>query len=198
MAHLDTSDAQAAFVRRRTGIAPTLTGLAWWQRLLRDKWTWATLTLVVALVASIWILLADVMRTREYTDGSISPGLNSDALWLAAGRALPTMVFWIVCFILVDRYRPQRLTVWLLALGWGGCLAVTAAYYLNSWIGSQMAVVDETSGVSAIRVAVFVAPFVEEAMKACVIFLIVALDRNRFTSWVSGAVVGGLAGAGFA
>jgi RsiW-degrading membrane proteinase PrsW (M82 family) len=104
----------------------------------------------------------------------------------------------VVCFVLVDRYKPQRAVVWLLALGWGACAAVAGSYYINTWAGNQMAVINEAPGLSAQRVAVFIAPFVEEAMKACVIFLVVILDRNRFASRVSGAVVGGLAGAGFA
>jgi len=172
--------------------------MPWYGRLRVSTWTWTACAFVILAGASLWTLMADVMRSRTADDGTVIPGLNSDALWLSASKAAPTMIFWLVCFILVDRYKPQRLLVWVIALGWGACVAVTGAYYINSWVGAQMAVVDDTSGVSAIRVAVFVAPFVEEAMKASIIFLIVVLDRNRFSSRVSGAVVGGLAGAGFA
>ena len=168
------------------------------QRFLRSPWTWASLAIAIGCTFSIVHLIQDVMKDRKAEDDSRIPGLNADALWMCAGLALPTMIFWIVCFILIDRYKPQRLLVWAIALIWGGTFAVNASYVLNSWASDQMAVIDQTSGVSAIRVAVFVAPFIEEATKASVIFLIVVLDRNRFTSRVSGAIVGGLAGAGFA
>jgi RsiW-degrading membrane proteinase PrsW (M82 family) len=172
--------------------------MSWRHRLLANNWTWVAAALVVFSVGCVVILIRDIMTARTAQDGTETPGLNSDALWLCAGKAWPTLLFWIVCFILVDRYRPQRFLMWFLAVMWGGCVAVTGSYYLNSWVGTQMAVVDETSGVSAVRVAVFVAPFVEEGMKACAIFLIAVVDRNRFSSRVSGAVIGGLVGAGFA
>jgi len=193
-----TSGQVEAYLRRRTGVAASTAGLTWTQRLVASKWTWTALCVVVLAGVAIQALVRDVMMTRVQEDGTAVPGLNLDALWLSAGRALPTMAFWIVCFVLVDRYKPQRLLVWFLAVLWGACVAVTGAYYINNWAGAHMAVVDEMSGVSAVRLAVFVAPFVEEAMKACVIFLIAAVDRNRFTSRVSGAVIGGLVGAGFA
>jgi len=199
MALADTTSPQVeAYQRRRTGVAASTGGLTWQQRLLGSKWTWASASIVVVALGCIVMLLRDVMATRVQDDGTQIPGLNSDALWLAADKAFPTLAFWIVCFILVDRYKPQRILVWFLAVVWGSCVAVTGAYYINNWVGAQMAVVDETSGVYATRLAVFVAPFVEEGMKACVIFLIASIDRNRFTSRVSGAVIGGLAGAGFA
>jgi len=199
MAEADTTSPRVeAYLRRRTGVAASTKGLTRLQKLAASKWTWASACIVVCAVTSIVTLIRDVSRTIVQSDGTQVPGLNSDALWLAAGRALPTLVFWIVCFVLVDRYKPQRVLVWFLALSWGACVAVTGAYYLNNWVGTHMAVVDEMSGVAPARLAVFVAPFVEEGMKACVIFLIASLDRNRFTSRVSGAVIGGLAGAGFA
>ena len=48
------------------------------------------------------------------------------------------------------------------------------------------------------RAAIFVAPFVEEAAKASVLFLIAILARYRLTSKVSMIVLAGLSAAGFA
>ncbi|MDR2931407.1 MAG: PrsW family intramembrane metalloprotease [Propionibacteriaceae bacterium] len=193
-----TSPEVESYLRRRTGVAASTTSLSWRQRLIHSRWTWLSLILILVYAATMWILMSDVARSRTAEDGTVTPGLNADALWLSAGKAWPTLAFWIVCFILVDRYKPQRVLVWFLAVAWGACAAVTGSYYVNSWVGTQMAVVDETSGVAAVRVAVFVAPFVEEASKACVVFLIAVVNRHRFSSRVSGAVIGGLAGAGFA
>ena len=199
MALADTTSPEVeAYLRRRTGVPAPSDSLTWRDKLLTSKWTWASVCIVACAITCIVILIRDVEKTVVQSDGTAVPGLNSDALWLAADKALPTLAFWIICFVLVDRYKPQRILVWFLAVVWGSCVAVTGAYYLNNWVGAHMAVVDETSGVAPARLAVFVAPFVEEGMKACVIFLIASLDRNRFTSRVSGAVIGGLAGAGFA
>jgi RsiW-degrading membrane proteinase PrsW (M82 family) len=158
----------------------------------------ATYTLLILFVGSASLLFWDLMQSRSTEDGSVIPGLNGDALRMSAGYAAFTLLFWTACFWLVDRYKPQYWKVLLLVVGWGACVAVTLSYYANSWIASKMAVFDQMSGVEAIRAAVFVAPFVEEFSKACIIFLIAVLDRNRFSSRVSGAVIGGLAGAGFA
>ncbi|MCL1907003.1 MAG: PrsW family intramembrane metalloprotease [Propionibacteriaceae bacterium] len=186
------------YLRRRAGVAPLESGLSIPKKILRSKWTWITCAIVLASVASLIILGFDIVPDRTLDDGMKIPGLNFDALRTSARRALPTLIFWVVCFFLIDRFKPQRLMIWILALLWGGCIAIGLSYYLNTWVGQQMAVIDEMSGTAAIRIAVFVAPFVEEGTKACIIFFIVVIDRNRFTSRVSGAVVGGLAGAGFA
>ncbi|MCL2471324.1 MAG: PrsW family intramembrane metalloprotease [Propionibacteriaceae bacterium] len=193
-----TTEEVQSYLRRRTGIAASTAGRSLLQRIVKSKWTWVTTVLVIVAGVSLWVLIRSVMASTQDSDGNVIPGLNADALWLSASRALPTLLFWIVCFILVDRFKPQRWRVWFLAVVWGGCIAVTAAYFINTWVSVRMAVVDETSGTISVRVAVFSAPFVEEAMKASVVFLIAAVDRNRFTSRVSGAVIGGLVGAGFA
>jgi len=187
-----------AYLRRRTGLAASGHGVPITRRIFASNWTWAAINLAFISYITLWIMLRDVMRDREAEDGSRIPGLNANALWMSAERALPTLLFWVICFILIDRYKPQRLLVWAIALAWGGCVAVMASYYINSWVGTKIAVVDGMPGGYVLRLAVFVAPFVEESTKACIIFLIVLIDRNRFASRVSGLVIGGLAGAGFA
>ena len=187
-----------AYRRRRSGLAGPTAGKRLSQRILRSKWTWLGLGLVVTFVVSWWLFFRYIQQDTPMPDGTSVPGLNADALWLSAGKAAPTMFFWVACFVLIDRFRPQRLLTWFLALGWGACLAVIGSYFINTWAGEQMAVVDQVPGLASARVAIFVAPFVEESMKACVVFLIATADRLRFTSRVSGAVIGGLAGAGFA
>ncbi|MDR0782497.1 MAG: PrsW family intramembrane metalloprotease, partial [Propionibacteriaceae bacterium] len=186
------------YLRRRTGIAPSRAGASTTRRFFSWKWTWASLIIIAACAVTFIIQFHFLKQPTYYADGSSVPGLNDNALWMCAKRALPTMVFWIVAAILVDRYKPQRFLVWFFALAWGGCVATCASLFLNSWAGEQLAVINDQSGVSSLRTAIFIAPFVEEATKGCVIFLIAALDRNRFTSRVSGAVIGILAGAGFA
>ena len=139
------------------------------------------MTLVILASLAFWALMVDVMAARKAQDGSTIPGLNADALWLSATRAWPTLAFWIVCFLLVDRYKPQKLLVWFLALAWGGCVAVMASYTINNWVAERMAIIDNVSGTLAVRLAVFVAPFVEEATKASIIFIIVLMINTRMT-----------------
>ena len=198
-----TPPAVVAYQRGRTGVAaqPKVGSGAWWG----SPWWIASYVLIVVAGGALALLLHSLGQSttgacpgQAVPASQTMPGLNPDALRQAAMYALPTLIVWIVLFILVDRYRPQRLRLLLVVLGWGGCVAVTLAYYVNSWASCQMAVIDDTSGVQAIRVAVFVAPFVEEFCKGSVVFLVAILDRNLFTSRVSGAVLGGLAGAGFA
>jgi len=185
-----------AYQRRRTGLAvqPKVASAAWWY----SPWWIASYVLIALAAVTLGLLLWSLGQPTDLGEGQQAPGLNSDALRQAATYALPTLIVWIVLFFLVDRYRPQRLRVLLVAVGWGGCVAVSLAYYLNSWASTRMAVIDDTSGVQAVRVAVFVAPFVEEFCKGSAVCLVAVLDRNLFTSRVSGAVLGGLAGAGFA
>ena len=198
MAERDTTPPRiVAYLRRRSGVGvrpKPFVSAAYWT----SKWVIATYVLVVVCAGAAALLFWDLMQSRELEDGYVIPGLNGDALRTSAYYAVFTLAFWIVCFWLVDRYKPQYGKVLLLTVGWGGTAAVCLSYYANSWVGAQMAVVDQMSGVDAVRSAVFVAPFVEEFSKACIIFLIAVLDRNRFSSRVSGAVIGGLAGAGFA
>ncbi len=89
-----TSPEIEAYLRHRTGWPASAARKSWLQRIQRSKWTWTTLLYLAGATGAIWLLIADVMRDREAEDGSITPGLNADALWLCAGRALPTMAFW--------------------------------------------------------------------------------------------------------
>jgi RsiW-degrading membrane proteinase PrsW (M82 family) len=132
------------------------------------------------------------------TGGSTIPGLNDDALWLSAKYALRTLIPLTVLFLLADRFRPQRLLIWAIALLWGGSVAVDLSLNINTWVSSRMAVVDQVGGTQQERTAIYVAPFVEEAAKATVIFLIAFLDRGRIVSRLSGIVLAGLSAIAFA
>ncbi|MCL1922755.1 MAG: PrsW family intramembrane metalloprotease [Propionibacteriaceae bacterium] len=187
-----------AYVRWHAGVAPAQSNDPVYKRILKNKWTWLSIVIIASSIASLLIMANTVMPNVTTEDGFFIPGLNANAVSTSAWRALPTLIFWIVCFVLVDRFKPQRLWMWFLAVLWGGSVATCASMFLNTWLGEQMAVIDDMAGLLAAREAVFVAPFVEEGFKACIIFLIVIVDRNRFTSRVSGAVIGGLAAAGFA
>ena len=167
------------------------------KRLLTSWWAWAVVALTVlyfvALLSQYQLITADV----PVTDGVI-PGINAAAIRTAAWLALPTLAFWSLVFVWADRYRPQRLLVWYLTLGWGGAVATFISIHANTWAAQQLAIGGNGDPATNARAAIFIAPFVEEAAKATVLFLIAMIVRYRLTSQVSVIVLAGLSAAGFA
>ena len=109
------------------------------------------------------------------------------------------MAVWLALYVLLDRFRPQRPLFWWLALGWGASIATAASLVVNTWAAQEMNIGgSQNDPATGARAAVFVAPFVEEAAKASVLFLIALAHRYRLVSVVSGAVLAGLSAAGFA
>lgn len=193
-----SADTQAKYRRRLNGL-PAAVGprRPWIDRLVTNPLTWANVVLtVVYLLCYLWMYR--LMSADRAVEGGTVPGLNFSALREAAGLALPTLLVWIVLFLWFDRYRPQRLGLWWMALGWG--LAVSPAFSLvvNSWAGEEMMVRGSGDPSSGARPAIFAAPFVEEASKASVLFLIAIAWRYRLVSKVGGIALAGLSAAGFA
>jgi RsiW-degrading membrane proteinase PrsW (M82 family) len=191
------TDPVAELARRRNAIPadrPWIGTLP--QRILKSGWTWLLVGLIVVYAASLTWLLTD-MSTGLKVDADTT-GVNFAAMRQAAWLALPTVAFWTVVFLLADRYRPQRFVIWFLTLGWGGAMAVLFAYHVNTWASMHLFIAGNGNPANGARVAVFVAPFVEEAAKASVIFLIAIFARYRLTSKVSTIVLAGLSAAGFA
>lgn len=185
--------------RRRNGLPRNSAAPvgAWWQRLLRSRWTWllvgATVIYLLALASQWQLMTADIP-----VEGGVIEGVNPAAIRTAAWLALPTMAVWTVLFILADRYRPQRLAIWYLTLGWGASIATFISIHVNTWAGQNLSVAGDGDPASSARAAVFIAPFVEEAAKATVLFGVAILARYRLTSKVSTIVLAGLSAAGFA
>jgi len=164
------------------------------ERVLKSGWTWLFIAALVVYAGALTWLYADVVSSLKV---SADAYVNPAAIRQAAGLAVPTVAFWTVVFILTDRYRPQRFIVWFVTLGWGAAVAVFLAYHLNTWASQHLAISGDDPA-SGTRAAVFVAPFIEEACKATVIFLIAIFARYRITSKVSAIVLAGLSAAGFA
>jgi RsiW-degrading membrane proteinase PrsW (M82 family) len=185
-----------AFERTRSGV-PLPSHRPWYQRLTHPWLAFAAGIVALEVWSAFWLwrtLTADTV----YEDGSFIPGFNADAIRIAAGYAALTLGVLSLLIILVDRFRPQRLWVWLLALSWGATVACAAALFLNEWSSARLAVMGWEPGYDSARLAVFIAPFVEEASKATVLFLIAIVDRGRITSRVSGIALAGLTAVGFA
>ena len=192
------TDRVAELARRRNDLpSPVDESVPLPKRLLTSWWTWAlvalTLVYVVALVSQYLTITADVP-----VNGGVIPGINASAVRQAFWYAVPTLAFWVVVFVWADRFRPQRPAVWYLALGWGAAVATFVSLHVNTWAAQQLAVTGNGDPATSARAAVFIAPFVEEAAKATVLFLIAIIARYRLVSKVSLVVLAGLSAAGFA
>jgi RsiW-degrading membrane proteinase PrsW (M82 family) len=97
-------------------------------------------------------------------------------------------------FVWLDRVRPEPRWLLVVTFLFGALVATYISLRLNGWLAG---LVGDQSGVTP-RSAVFIAPWVEEAAKAAIIFVIVIWRRHDFNAVVAGVVYGGLAGVSFA
>jgi len=167
------------------------------RRLLTDPWLWITVAMTIVFAACLVSMYLQLHPDKVY-EHATSPGINNDAFRLAFHYAWPTAAVWSAAFLLLDRFRPQRIVMWYLAFGWGACVATWAAMYINTWAGELMSVQGAGDPAAGLRPAVFAAPFVEEACKATVLFALALLMRYRIVSLLQGISLAGLAAIGFA
>ncbi len=167
------------------------------QRMLSSWWTWLVVGLTIIFAACLAALYFELTANQPTVEGTV-PGVNPSAIRRGAWYATSTLLFWIVVFLMADRWRPQRWTIWFLSLGWGATVATFVSYHVNSWAAMQMQVTGDFDPATSARAAIFVAPFVEEAAKATVLFGLAILVRYELVSKVSLVVMGGLSAAGFA
>lgn len=171
-----------------------------WQRPAMPHTRLATriATVLVGVSSCVWFgywYWRSIDRNREGIDARV--GIAWDTVLLVAPKAMMTLGFWLVIFFLVDRWRPQRLLMWFLALGWGGTVACFGSLIVNSHVAELIGAkgIEEMTGA---RSAVYVAPFVEEFFKATVLFWLAILLRYRLVNRLSMISLAGLSAAGFA
>ena len=167
------------------------------RRLLRSPLAWLTLAMFVAYAVCLVLLYRQVVPDQEVPGGTL-PGLGTEAVPIAARYAAITAVPLSLLFLWADRFRPQRFWVWLLTFGWGACVATFVAAQINTWAASHLSIAGDGDPATGARAAIFVAPFVEEAAKATVLFWLAILMRYAWVSRLSGIVLAGLSGAAFA
>ncbi len=191
------TDRLALRARRLNGLpAPQTASGPLPKRILTSRWTWVGVAFTLLYIACLAWQYAYITAPVKVQGGEV-PGLNFSAIRDAAKLAYPTLLVWIVLYVLLDRFRPQRPLFWWLAVGWGGSVATGASLLINTWAAQQMQIAGQDPS-SGARSAVFVAPFVEEATKASILFLIAVAYRYRLVSKISGIVLAGLSAAGFA
>ncbi|MEV0715200.1 PrsW family intramembrane metalloprotease [Asanoa sp. NPDC050611] len=119
-------------------------------------------------------------------------GVQATVIGLAAA-ILPVPVL-VACFLWLDRYEPEPAKLLAVAFTWGAFVATLAAYGVNTLAANVFA----DHGLPESLVAVLVAPFIEETMKALGPALILVLYRREFSGITDGIVYCGLSAVGFA
>jgi RsiW-degrading membrane proteinase PrsW (M82 family) len=167
------------------------------KRLLKSKLAWLTVAMILVYLTAVLLLYHQVVPDRELPGGTL-PGLGTDAIPIAAKYAAVTAIPLSLLFLWADRYRPQRFWVWLMTFGWGACVATYISAQVNTWAAQHLSIIGDGDPATAARAAVYVAPFVEEASKATILFWLAILMRYQWVSRLSGIVLAGLSGAAFA
>lgn len=165
--------------------------------MLRSPLFWLTLVLLPFYFFCIVAQYNLVHPDRTFEDGTVALGLNDEALRLGLFLASFTALFWSLIFIWLDRFRAQRPLVWLLTFLWGACASTWVSIHVNSWAGEAMNTTMANADTGS-RAAIFIAPFVEEASKVTVLFLLVILYRTGIVSRLSIVSLAGLSAIGFA
>ncbi|WP_114561550.1 PrsW family intramembrane metalloprotease [Desertihabitans aurantiacus] len=186
--------------RRRNGLpVPRRGDLA--RRLLTDPLLWLTVAAFVLFIICGVLMWYQMVPDREVPGGTLI-GLGTDVIPLVARYAAYSLVPITLLYFWADRWRPvyvwARVAFWLVALGWGAFVSTFLSAQINTWAASHLAVMGDGDPASSARAAVFVAPFVEESTKATILFFIAILLRYRWVNRLSGIILAGLSGAGFA
>lgn len=158
---------------------------------------WLGLVMLLAEVAAL-VWLHNYTVPDRPVPGGTKLGIGTEAFVPATKMALITAIPLSLVFVWTDRFRPQRFWIWLITFGWGAGIATSVAMKANTWAAGAMMVRGDGDPMSAARAATFIAPFVEEAAKATVLFWLAILMRYRWVSRLSGIALAGIAATGFA
>lgn len=167
------------------------------RRLLHSRMAWLTFVMLVGYAVCLVLLYRQVVPDQQVPGGTL-PGLGREAVPIAAKYAAITAIPLSLLFLWADRFRPQRFWVWLMTFGWGACVATYLAADINTWAAEHLSIIGDGDPATGARAAIFVAPFVEEACKATVLFWLAILMRYAWVSRLSGIVLAGLSGTAFA
>ena len=167
------------------------------RRILTNRMFWLGIVMLVAYAVFLTMLYNQVVPDKKVPGGELI-GLGHEAVPISAKFAAFTAVPLALVFLWVDRFRPQRLPIWFMAFGWGACIATFVAAQVNTWAASHLSIVGDGDPATGTRAAIYVAPFVEEACKATVLFWMAILMRYRWVSRLTGIALAGLSAAGFA
>lgn len=167
------------------------------ERILRSKWTWITLAVLIGEAVCLWLLYLQVVPDRE-VPGGIRVGLGTEILWPATKLGLISVIPLTLLFIWSNRFRPHGFWVWLVTFGWGAGVATYTALLLNNYMAKLFMIVGSGDPRTGARAATFAAPFTEEVTKATILFFLAIALRYRWVNKLSAIALAGLSAAAFA
>ncbi|WP_203768596.1 PrsW family intramembrane metalloprotease [Actinoplanes nipponensis] len=151
----------------------------------RSRWPrWLPLTLVITFIAACAIAMLVIL--------GVSNGPQGLAIGLGAA-ILPVPVL-VGCFLWLDRYEPEPSRYLIFCFAWGSAVATLVAIGVNSLAAWGF----DRIGLPDALVAVIVAPFIEESMKALGPILLLWRRRREWSGITDGIVYCGLSALGFA
>ena len=145
---------------------------------------WVPLALVIGGIAVCAIVMLIIL------------GFNNGVVGLVIGLGaaiLPVPVL-VGCFLWLDRYEPEPSRYLVFCFAWGSAVATLVALVVNesaSWLFDHLGLPDAL-------VAVLIAPFIEESMKALGPILLLWRRRREWSGITDGIVYCGLSAIGFA
>jgi RsiW-degrading membrane proteinase PrsW (M82 family) len=145
---------------------------------------WLPLTLGIIVIAACAIYMLFILGDSNGPTG-LAIGL------VAAILPVPILVG---CFLWLDRYEPEPTRYLIFCFAWGSSVATLAALKVNGLAAELFA----DLGLPDALVAVLVAPFIEESMKALGPILLLWRRRREWSGITDGIVYCGLSAIGFA
>jgi RsiW-degrading membrane proteinase PrsW (M82 family) len=119
---------------------------------------------------------------------------GTEAVVVGIVAAILPVPLLVGCFLWLDRYDPSPLWILFVCFLWGAGVATLGALGVNT----GAAVLFERWGLPVDVVAVLVAPFIEELLKAAFPILLFIFHRRAFTGVTDGIVYCGISATGFA
>ena len=145
---------------------------------------WLPLAGVIGFIAACAIAMLLILGFSNGITGLI----------IGLGAAILPVPVLVGCFLWLDRYEPEPTRYLVFCFAWGASVATLAALGVNTgvaWIFEQIGLPDAL-------VAVLVAPFIEESMKALGPILLLWRRRREWSGITDGIVYCGLSAIGFA
>jgi RsiW-degrading membrane proteinase PrsW (M82 family) len=124
----------------------------------------------------------------------LGQNLGAQALLIGLVAAILPVPVLVACFLWLDRYEPEPTLYLILCFGWGASVATYTALEVNTRASHAF----ESWGLPDALVAVLVAPFIEELMKALFPILLLVFRRREWSGITDGIVYCGLSAVGFA
>ena len=118
------------------------------KRILKSKLFWLSVVMVLVYATMLVLLYQQVVPDREVPGGTL-PGLGTEAVPIAIKYAAITAIPLSLLYLWVDRFRPQRLWVWLMTFGWGACVATFVSAQINTWAAGHLSIAGDGDPVGA-------------------------------------------------